>query len=175
MEALTYRAKVRKDGSFVISKMAREALGLKQGDEIAISVFFPPLKPTLELPTNTKNSNRTEQNEPSLRMEAYLAKAVEQGEIASATAISSRKALEDIQKSLPSLPLPDVSIVENAQVMYTWDKAEHHLLLEVFPDKSAELFYGNRLTSEVWGYDYRTGKSLSSSIVDRITTIFQEK
>lgn len=39
-------------------------------------------------------------------------------------------------------------------IMFTWDKDEHYLECEVLVDGTAEFFYSNRLSKEVWGEDY---------------------
>ena len=39
----------------------------------------------------------------------------------------------------------------DGQLMLSWDVNEHHLEMELFQDKPAEVFYRNRNTEETWG------------------------
>jgi hypothetical protein len=38
--------------------------------------------------------------------------------------------------------------------MFTWDKDEHYLECEIFNTKEIGFFYRNRLTNEVWSWEY---------------------
>ena len=39
-------------------------------------------------------------------------------------------------------------------IMLTWDKDEHYLECEYFNSEEIEFFYRNRLTNEVWSWEY---------------------
>lgn len=49
--------------------------------------------------------------------------------------------------------IPAMCTGPDGQVMLSWDDEEHHLELELFTDKPAEIFYRNRKTNEIWGID----------------------
>src|SRR5438552_1289918 len=49
-----------------------------------------------------------------------------------------------------ALLVPDACPGPNGELLYTWDRGEHHLELEIFPTAPAELFYENNATGAVW-------------------------
>jgi hypothetical protein len=55
------------------------------------------------------------------------------------------------------MPVPNACAGPNGELLYTWDRREHHFELEVFPDGHAEFFYANRLSSDVREADYQVG------------------
>lgn len=168
MDTTTYKAKVRKDGSLSLSKRAREILGIQQGDEIEINIVLPIEKANLPRGRSSSQRGRRE------RIDRYLQERVQRAEIAQETVNLAQKALEAMKNAMPFLDAPDVSTSVNRQVLYTWDKVEHHLLLEVFPDGSAELFSRNRLTNALWGHDYSVNENLPQDVIARIRQAFEE-
>ena len=108
------------------------------------------------------------------RIADYFQERLERDEIASETIQAAQEELMQIERQLSFLASPNVSTSVNKQVPYTWDRAEHHLLLEIFPDRSAELFSCDRLTNALWGYDYHVGESLPQESVAHIRQAFDE-
>jgi len=70
------------------------------------------------------------------------------------------------------LPVPVACAGPDGRLLYTWDKAGHHLELEFIPDSPIEIYYRNRTTGESWGEEYDSASfgasSLSSDAIDRI-------
>lgn len=99
----------------------------------------------------------------------YLGTIATTGEIAPATTTHALKAWNDLHRAMPALPVPDAAPGGEGQLLYTWDKDEHHLVLEIFPDSSAELFYYNRRSEEMWGYDYQAGDLLTQEVVAKLS------
>jgi hypothetical protein len=56
-----------------------------------------------------------------------------------------------------SLPVPSAGTGPDGVMFYSWDKGEHHLEAEIFPDRDTEFFYRNRRTGELWGEDHEGG------------------
>lgn len=50
--------------------------------------------------------------------------------------------------------VPGICRGPDGQLVLGWDRDEHHLEVELFPGKPAEIFYRNRLTNELWGVDF---------------------
>ena len=57
----------------------------------------------------------------------------------------------------PRLPIPSAGTGPGGVMFYSWDKGDHHLEVEIFPNRDTELFYRNRRTGELWGEDYAGG------------------
>ncbi len=75
--------------------------------------------------------------------------------ISESTAALSLKAWSEIWSvSGRRLPVPDACPGPEGQLLYTWDREEHHLELEIFPDGRGELFYRNRKSGELWDLEY---------------------
>jgi hypothetical protein len=70
------------------------------------------------------------------------------------------------------LSVPDACPGSSAQLLYTWDKGEHHLELEIFPDGKGEFFYRNRISGELWDYEYKAKNPIPAVVFDRLETVF---
>lgn len=55
------------------------------------------------------------------------------------------------------MPIPSAGTGPDGVMFYSWDKDQHHLEAEIFPDRDAEFFYRNRQTEDLWGEDYAGG------------------
>ncbi len=58
---------------------------------------------------------------------------------------------QQIEHAVKSYPV--VSLSPAGQVLFAWDRDEHHLEIEVFPDGHIEAFYYNLQTAETWDHD----------------------
>ena len=67
-----------------------------------------------------------------------------------------------------ALPVPDACPGSDGELLYTWDRDEHHFELEIFPDAPAEFFYHNRHTGELWEADYTVGEAVSTDVLNRL-------
>ena len=56
-----------------------------------------------------------------------------------------------------SLPVPAACAGPDGQLLYSWDRDEHHLELEISPSGPAEFFYRDRRIHEFWGAEYQIG------------------
>jgi hypothetical protein len=104
----------------------------------------------------------------SLKHLSYLQK-VSRGEspaISVQTARIAREAWLAIRQATDfEMPIPAACTGPDGQMFYSWDKAKHHLELEIFPDMPAEFFYRNRQSNELWGEEYVIGEPLPSDAV----------
>lgn len=99
----------------------------------------------------------------------YLGNIRDAGDIDPTTAAmawDAWKALSEVTQR--SLPVPDAAPGPNGELLYTWDKAEHHLELEFARDGSAEFFYRNRESGQLWGAEYTTGALLSQEVEEKL-------
>ena len=65
----------------------------------------------------------------------YLGKVSRAGEIDHHTAVLSWRAWLSLRNATsPLLPVPDACSGPDGQLLFTWDRGEHHLELEVFPN-----------------------------------------
>ncbi|MBA3442037.1 MAG: UPF0175 family protein [Pyrinomonadaceae bacterium] len=67
------------------------------------------------------------------------------------------------------LPVPDAAPGPDGELLFAWDRGEHHLELEVFPTTPVEFFYLNRVTDAVWGYDHIIGAVLPQVMLDKLS------
>jgi hypothetical protein len=67
-----------------------------------------------------------------------------------------------------ALLVPDACPGPDGQLLYTWDRDEHHLELEIFPDTPAEFFYENDATGHVWETQFDIGAPVSAEVLDKV-------
>ena len=73
--------------------------------------------------------------------------------LAPSTIAWSLYALAQLRADVPRLPMPDAYPGPNDELLYTWDRKEHHLELEIYADGSMEAFYRNRNDGSLWAGD----------------------
>ncbi|AGA28301.1 hypothetical protein [Singulisphaera acidiphila] len=84
----------------------------------------------------------------------YLQKLERDGEISTELENTAWRILLDLLDAAgSSLAIPDACPGSDGQLLYTWDQAEHHLELEMFPDRHVEFFYRNRRTGGLWEHE----------------------
>jgi hypothetical protein len=66
------------------------------------------------------------------------------------------------------LPIPSACTGPDGQILYSWDKGEHHFEVEIIPGKPMEFFYRNRKTGELWGEEYTLGDSLPAEAAKKL-------
>jgi hypothetical protein len=103
------------------------------------------------------------------RLFNYLVQIITAKEIAGDTANRAWKAWENLSKaSDKTLSAPDAAPGPNGELLYTWDKAEHHFELEVFPTGGAEFFYRNRTSGELWDAEYDFSQTPSEEVKTKL-------
>jgi len=102
----------------------------------------------------------------------YLQRVSTEGKpppITRATAKKSWNLWLSVRKAIgPFLPIPSAGTGPDGIMFYSWDKGDHHLEAEIFPDRDMEFFYRNRRTGELWGEDY-AGGDLPSGLLDKLS------
>jgi hypothetical protein len=99
----------------------------------------------------------------------YLSSVQEAGNISTHTASVAWDEWNLLCHSVGSLlPIPDAAPGPEGQLLYAWNKEEHHFEAEIFPDDTIEFFYWNRKTNEAWEKDCKTGDPISQDIVSRL-------
>lgn len=66
------------------------------------------------------------------------------------------------------LPVPSACTGPDEQILYSWDKGEHHFEVEIIPGKPMEFFYRDRKTGDLWGEEYTLGDSLPAEAVKKL-------
>ncbi len=64
--------------------------------------------------------------------------------------------------------VPDACPSPDGELLYTWDRGEHHLELEIVPDAPAELFYENDVSGEVGEATLVIGEPIPAEVLDRL-------
>ena len=103
------------------------------------------------------------------RLYHYLNAAMREGSLTSHTANLAWAIWNHLSEiTLNCLAVPDACPGSQGQILYTWDKDEHHLELEVFPNSPAEFFYRNRIFGQLWEADYQADAPLSEEVSDKL-------
>lgn len=85
------------------------------------------------------------------KLSYYLGAISRAGEIDHHTAVLCWRAWLSLRNATSSLlPVPDACPGPDGQLLFTWDRGDHHLELEVFPNGIGEFFYRNRQSDELW-------------------------
>ncbi|GEM_PF-4763007 len=143
----------------------------RTGEEVVLTENSLPIAKLVPLSPQSEISAKDAKRDDI----AYaLGIAVARGDISPDTALLAREAWKEIERSLSFLLPPIVSTVENAQVMFSWDKNEHHLVIEVFPNRSVELFYSNRNVHSPWEYDYEVGSLIPTEVINNIQVLWEK-
>lgn len=66
------------------------------------------------------------------------------------------------------LCVPDACPGSQGQMLLTWDRADHHLEIEIFPNGAIESFYRNRATAELWEEEYNAGVSITAGLSQKL-------
>ncbi|MFI5337799.1 MAG: hypothetical protein ACHQ5A_13510 [Opitutales bacterium] len=66
------------------------------------------------------------------------------------------------------LLVPDACPGPDGELLYTWDRGEHHLELEIFADTPGELFYENDVSGEVGEAALVIGEPIPAEVLDRL-------
>lgn len=99
---------------------------------------------------------------PSDRITAYLGSEAERGDLSPAMATYA----EQVTAHLGALAYnASVGVGPDDVVMFCWNKANHHLELELFPDRHGEWFYLNHDTNAMWEADYDATAPLDPRVV----------
>jgi hypothetical protein len=67
-----------------------------------------------------------------------------------------------------ALLVPDACPGPDGELLYTWDRGEHHLELEIFAESPAEFFYENDASGEVGEAAFVVGESVPAEVVPRL-------
>ncbi len=88
------------------------------------------------------------------QISAYLHRRLEEGYITSEVISRAWKALLMLLAFNKRLSVPVAGVGGDQQILFEWDRREHHLELEVFASGDAQLFYLNRSTNRTQERDY---------------------
>jgi hypothetical protein len=67
-----------------------------------------------------------------------------------------------------ALLVPDACPGPEGELLYTWDRGEHHLELEIFADAPAEFFYENDASGEASEWTFLIGEPLPAEVLDKL-------
>jgi hypothetical protein len=103
------------------------------------------------------------------RLLAYLHEMKRAGAINENTLSLAQKAWDGLRGIVAgNLLVPTAGTGPDGQVLYTWDRGEHHFELEVFPDGIGEFFYMNRKTDATWEADYSVDEMIPEGVKNKL-------
>ncbi len=106
---------------------------------------------------------------PMHRLQSYLRHLRDSGELSQNSASLAWLSWNQLRKAtFNSLPVPDACPGPDGQLLFTWDKDEHHFELEIFPGGEGEFFYRNRVSGELWEAEYMVGQAIPSKVTDKL-------
>src|SRR5438445_5585625 len=99
----------------------------------------------------------------------YLNQSVDQELITPRVARLAWNAWTSLSNSTGNaLLVPDACPGPDGELLYTWDRGEHHLELEIFADTPAELFYENELSGEIGEATLVIGEPVAAEVLNRL-------
>jgi hypothetical protein len=127
--------------------------------------------PTISETSKQNLSDRTwtglYENERTQKLQHYLESLVQTKEVARTTAsITSRIWIKLLGALSNNLSVPDAGAGPDGEILFTWNKDDHHFELEIFPDNHGEFFYLNYRTDEMWEHEYK----IEDSVPDEVKT-----
>lgn len=113
--------------------------------------------------------SQLENHSRELKLFQFITSNMLSGSITSQTAGFAWEAWTLLNEVLSNaIAVPDASYGPDKQFLFLWDRAEHHLELEIEPDGAAYFFYRNRLSGTVWDNNYQIGKPLIPEIIEKL-------
>lgn len=107
------------------------------------------------------------ENERLQKLQHYLESLVRTKAVVRMTASVASKIWIKLLGALSNnLPVPDAGAGPDGEILFTWNRDDHHFELEIFPDQHGEFFYLNYRTDEMWECEYR----LENAIPDKVKT-----
>lgn len=106
---------------------------------------------------------------PTRRLQTYLRNLAHSGEVDSETASLAWRVWNQLRAvTAYSLPVPNASPLLDNRLLYTWDNAEHHFEVEIFPEGTGEFFYRNRASGQLWESEYMVGQVVPQEVIDKL-------
>jgi len=103
------------------------------------------------------------------KLQKFLDSSTRSGQITDATRRLAWLAWTSLAKiASRKLLVPDAGIGPDGQVLFSWNRNDHHFEIEIFPSGLAEIFYLNFETDEVWEGEYRIGDSFPLEISSKL-------
>lgn len=96
------------------------------------------------------------------KLYGYLEQVAAEGLISRRLSTSAWEAWKTLADAMPDVP--NACPGPDGSLLFTWDRGEHHLELEFYPDELPSFFYANRDTSALWEAEYDAGQPLNSEI-----------
>jgi hypothetical protein len=107
------------------------------------------------------------------KLKRFLRAAVRSGEVTDATRQLAWSAWTSLAKiTSRKLIVPDVGIGPDGQILFSWNRNNHHFEMEVFPSGIAELFYLNFDTNEDWEAEYQIGDVFPGDAYNKLALFF---
>ena len=129
-----------------------------------------------ELPAISETGGYAEELSRTQQLNFYLGNVRDAGDISQSTATLALRAWASISELLAqNLPVPDAAPGPEGQLLFVWNKGEHHLELEIFPDSPSEFFYFNRVTNESWEDEYNANTPVSQQAKDKLSIFTSTK
>jgi hypothetical protein len=115
------------------------------------------------------DSARSEREE---KLERYLRGVIDKGYASQVTVATACSAWNDLDAATGrQVPIPNAGPGPNGEVIFTWDRNEHHFELEVSPAEPPYLFYRNRESELTWGADFEPGQTIPADAVRHLLSL----
>ncbi len=150
----------------------------------SLSGLFAPRKVNIESPeqemlpvsrmalddySDARSQARLLEYQRAQRLRNFLMGLLRKGDLSQSTATAAWKTWTMLSDELSgSLIVPNGVATPDGQLLFTWDLNDHHFEVEVFPDRTGEIFYLNYRTNATWEYDYQVGDRLPDTIKDKL-------
>ncbi len=123
-----------------------------------------------ELPAISATGEYSKELSRMQQLNYYLGSVRDAGDISESTATLALIAWATLSDAISnSLSVPDAAPGPEGQLLYAWNKGEHHLELEIFPNSPAEFFYLNRVSNESWEDEYDVNTPVSQQAKDKLS------
>jgi hypothetical protein len=130
---------------------------------------LPPISQAREVPLEPRFEVVLRELARTQQLQYYLQQVVNAGHLSQKTASLAWEAWKMLNVATSGrLPVPDACPGPDGQLLYTWDKREHHFEVEIFPEGLGEFFYMNRVTDETWEHDYSIADEIPGEVKTKL-------
>ena len=106
---------------------------------------------------------------PVTRLWRYIEEAQKANSVAADVAAAARQMWTKLSAATGNqLPLPDACPGPDGDLLYTWDRGDHHLEVEIELGTAPTAFYWNRRTGETWEADLEESSPVPEEVLSRL-------
>lgn len=111
----------------------------------------------------------SERHERVMGLIRYLLRVTSLGAISPTVAMHAWSVWEWLDAAVGHrLAVPDAGPGPAGQLLYVWEKDDHYLDVEVFPEGQVEIFYRNEATGQLWDSQMDVGETIPEEALERL-------